>query len=154
MHAAESEPRHRAEHHEHHRGRDHDPRHEHDAARHPQGDAHQGESAGDAAPALSVREVTLEYPDGTANDGTPRTVRALDRVSLELQRGEMTALIGPSGSGKSSLLAVAAALIKPTSGTVMVAGESLTELPEKELARIRRGHTGMVFQQPLSLIHI
>ena len=68
MHAAESEPRHRAEH---HRGRAHDPRHEHDAARHPQGDAHQGESAGDAAPALSVREVTLEYPDGTANDGTP-----------------------------------------------------------------------------------
>ncbi|MCG7425257.1 ABC transporter ATP-binding protein [Kocuria rhizophila] len=148
MHAAESEPRHRAEHHEHHRGRAHDPRHEHDAARHPQRDAHQGGSTGDAAPALSVREVTLEYPDGTANDGTPRTVRALDRVSLELQRGEMTALIGPSGSGKSSLLAVAAALIKPTSGTVMVAGESLTELPEKELARIRRGHTGMVFQQP------
>lgn len=122
MHAAESEPRHRAEHHEHHRGRAHDPRHEHDAARHPQRDAHQGGSTGDAEPALSVREVTLEYPDGTANDGTPRTVRALDRVSLELQREEMTALIGPSGSGKSSLLAVAAALIKPTSGTVMVAG--------------------------------
>ncbi|MCC5671008.1 ABC transporter ATP-binding protein [Kocuria rhizophila] len=101
-----------------------------------------------AAPALSVRDVSLEYPDGTANDGTPRTVRALDHVSLELQRGDMTALIGPSGSGKSSLLAVAAALIKPTSGTVMVAGQSLTELPEKDLARIRRGHTGMVFQQP------
>ena len=140
MHAAESEPRHRAEH---HRGRAHDPRHEHDAARHPQAGWHPGETSDEdsAAPALSVREVTLEYPDGTANDGTPRTVRALDRVSLELQRGEMTALIGPSGSGKSSLLAVAAALIKPTSGTVMVAGESLTELPEKELARIRRGHT-------------
>lgn len=145
MHASDAEPRHRAEHHAvHHHGEHHEPRHE------DHGELAPLDGAVDDAttPALSARCVSLEYPDGTDAQGRPRTVRALDRVSLDLHRGHMTALIGPSGSGKSSLLAVAAALVKPTSGTVSVAGQELTELPEKELARIRRGHTGMVFQQP------
>ncbi|RKQ33377.1 ABC transporter ATP-binding protein [Kocuria tytonis] len=152
MHASDAEPRHRAADHDRHR-HGHEPRHEH-AAGHEAEHAtqpHDGAVAtatDDAAPALRTRDVCLEYPDGTDAEGRPRTVRALDHVSLELRRGVMTALIGPSGSGKSSLLAVAAALIKPTSGSVFVAGQSLTELPEKDLARIRRGHTGMVFQQP------
>lgn len=152
MHASDTQPRHRADAHgpAEFVGQD-DHRTEHLAgdeleSRHggPCGTRH---ADADAA-ALDVRDVCLEYPDGTAADGTARTVTALDHVHLTLHRGTMTALIGPSGSGKSSLLAVAAALIRPTSGTVTVAGESLTELPEKELARIRRGHTGMVFQQP------
>ena len=147
MHASDTEPRHRADAREdQHRGEHHEPRHEHAAGREHSTDQQARDDA--AAPALSARDVTLEYPDGTDEQGKPRTVRALDNVSLDLERGDMTALIGPSGSGKSSLLAVAAALIKPTSGTVSVAGQSLTELSEKELARIRRGHTGMVFQQP------
>ena len=146
MHASDAEPRHRADRHEgHHHGEHHEPRHEAGGGPAPRAGAL---AVDDAASALSAREVSLEYPDGTDAQGRPRTVRALDRVSLDLHRGDMTALIGPSGSGKSSLLAVAAALIKPTSGTVSVAGQSLTELSEKELARIRRGHTGMVFQQP------
>ncbi|GEC99746.1 ABC transporter ATP-binding protein [Kocuria varians] len=151
MHAHETEPRHRApghaSAHESHEG--HPPEHLAGGdldARHPGSVDHALSEA--AAPALAVRDVSLTYPDGTDADGTPRTVTALDHVDLTLHRGTMTALVGPSGSGKSSLLAVAAALIRPTSGTVTVAGESLTELPEKELARIRRGHTGMVFQQP------
>ena len=149
MHASDAEPRHRADSHEGHPlGTHHEPQHQvghgHPAAE------HVGASTADdaAAPALSARDVCLDYPDGTDAEGKPRTVRALDNVCLDLRRGDMTALIGPSGSGKSSLLAVAAALIKPTSGTVSVAGQELTELPEKDLARIRRGHTGMVFQQP------
>ena len=99
-------------------------------------------------PVLRVTDLGLEYPDGTDERGEPRTVRALDRVSLELAAGTMTALVGPSGSGKSSLLAVAAGLVRPTSGSVSVAGQQIGELAEKELARIRREHTGMVFQQP------
>ena len=147
MHASDTKPRHRADAHgpaEFVGQHDHRPEHlagDELESRHggPCGTRH---ADADAA-ALDVRDVCLEYPDGTA-----RTVTALDHVHLTLHRGTMTALIGPSGSGKSSLLAVAAALIRPTSGTVTVAGESLTRLPEKELARIRRGHTGMVFQQP------
>ncbi|RLZ02406.1 ABC transporter ATP-binding protein [Kocuria tytonicola] len=147
MHASDAEPRHRADRHEGHRHAEHhEPRHEAGSEPAPRTGGLAVDDA--AAPALSARDVSLEYPDGTDAQGRPRTVRALDRVCLDLHRGDMTALIGPSGSGKSSLLAVAAALIKPTSGTVSVAGQELTELPEKELAKIRRGHTGMVFQQP------
>lgn len=98
-------------------------------------------------PALRVTDLCLEYPDGTDEQGEPRTVRALGRVSLELAAGTMTALVGPSGSGKSSLLAVAAGLIRPSSGSVSVAGRRLEELPERELAGVRREHTGIVFQQ-------
>lgn len=99
-------------------------------------------------PALRVTDLCLEYPDGTDERGEPRTVRALDCVSLELAVGTMTALVGPSGSGKSSLLAVAAGLVRPSSGSVSVVGRRLEELPERELAGIRREHTGIVFQQP------
>ena len=81
MHASDAEPRHRADTHEGHHVGHHEPRHEHEAGHAPQ--AERSVAVDDAAaPALSVRDVSLEYPDGTANDGTPRTVRALDHVSL------------------------------------------------------------------------
>lgn len=79
------------------------------------------------APALSVRDLVLEYPDGERG-----VLRALDEVSLDLHAGTFTALVGPSGSGKSSLLAVAAGLVPPTSGTVTVAGRELTGLSRTE----------------------
>ncbi|MCQ9163730.1 MULTISPECIES: ABC transporter ATP-binding protein [unclassified Arthrobacter] len=94
------------------------------------------------APALSLTNVTLEYPDG---DGT---VTALDRVTMDVEAGEFVSLVGPSGSGKSSLLAVAATLVRPTSGLVRIAGEDATVLSDKALATLRRDKVGIIFQQP------
>lgn len=91
---------------------------------------------------LAMNDVVLTYPDGD------RTLTALDRVSLAVAAGELTAVVGPSGSGKSSLLAVAATLIRPASGTVSVAGREVTGLRPAERARLRRDHVGIVFQQP------
>ena len=69
-----------------------------------------------ATATLSLLNVTLEYPDG---DGV---LKALDGVNLAVRAGQMMSLVGPSGSGKSSLLAVAATLVRPTAGVMSVAG--------------------------------
>lgn len=98
--------------------------------------------------ALRLEDVTLTYPDGVDENGKPRTLRALDAVDFRADAGTVTALVGPSGSGKSSMLAVAAALIRPSSGSVHLAGRELTGLPERELTTIRRNQVGTIFQQP------
>lgn len=94
------------------------------------------------SPALELNSLTLEYPDGGG------VLTALDSVSLSLCRGEMLSLVGPSGSGKSSLLAVVAALITPTAGTVTLDGAEVTGMSRKQRARLRRESVGMIFQQP------
>ena len=91
---------------------------------------------------LVLADVTLEYPDGAG------TVKALDDVSLTVRSGELLALIGPSGSGKSSLLATAATLVRPTAGRVLIDGAEATELRDKELTALRRNSVGIIFQQP------
>ncbi|HEX7303472.1 ABC transporter ATP-binding protein [Lentzea sp.] len=91
---------------------------------------------------LTLTDVTLTYPDG----GTRLT--ALDRIGLDVPRGSLTVVAGPSGSGKSSLLAVAATLIAPDSGTVVVDGATTTGMTRGELADLRRHRIGIVFQQP------
>ncbi|MDQ0754744.1 ABC transporter ATP-binding protein [Arthrobacter sp. B3I4] len=91
---------------------------------------------------LKLSNVTLEYPDGEG------TLRALDDVSLELRRGDFLSLVGPSGSGKSSLLAVAATLVQPTSGSVWVAGQNAATIPEAGRTALRRDGIGIIFQQP------
>jgi putative ABC transport system ATP-binding protein len=101
-----------------------------------------------AGAALQLKEVTLEYLDGTDHAGRPRTIRALDAIDFTIEAGTTTALVGPSGSGKSSLLAVAATLIRPTRGAVYLAGREITGLPGQDLARLRRAQIGVVFQQP------
>ncbi|GHF25346.1 ABC transporter ATP-binding protein [Streptomyces mashuensis] len=94
-----------------------------------------------AAAALVLDDVTLTYPDGD------RRLTALDAVSLTVPPGSLTAVVGPSGSGKSSLLAVAATLMRPDSGRVTVAGRETTGMSEKERAALRRERVGIVFQQ-------
>ncbi|MFP3459826.1 ABC transporter ATP-binding protein [Arthrobacter globiformis] len=91
---------------------------------------------------LNLANVTLEYPDG---DGT---VKALDSVSLAVRAGQMVSLVGPSGSGKSSLLAVAATLTRPTAGLVSIGSTDATALPDRELTAMRRDSVGIIFQQP------
>lgn len=91
---------------------------------------------------LHLENVTLSYPDGESR------VVAVDDVSLEVSRGRTTALVGPSGSGKSSLLAVAATLTEPDSGRVLVDGVDAAALTGRERTALRRERIGIVFQQP------
>ncbi|MFD9353546.1 ABC transporter ATP-binding protein [Streptomyces sp. NPDC060031] len=91
---------------------------------------------------LLVHDVTLTYPDG---DGR---LTALDSVCLEVPAGTLTAVIGPSGSGKSSLLAVASTLVTPDAGRVVVAGRDTARLDAAEKSALRREKIGIVFQQP------
>ncbi|MFE9462211.1 ABC transporter ATP-binding protein [Streptomyces virginiae] len=91
---------------------------------------------------LLVHDATLTYPDGEGR------LTALDAVGLEVPAGTLTAVIGPSGSGKSSLLAVAATLVTPDRGRVVVAGEDTTLLGPAEKSALRRDKIGIVFQQP------
>ncbi|MFC9330628.1 ABC transporter ATP-binding protein [Kitasatospora sp. NPDC057015] len=91
---------------------------------------------------LQLANITLTYPDG---DGR---LTALDDVSLEVPAGSITAVVGPSGSGKSSLLAVAATLISPDSGRVVLDGVDTAGLDRAGLSALRRQRIGIVFQQP------
>jgi len=88
-------------------------------------------------PILQLKDITKTYPSGT---------RALDGISLDIQRGEFVVLIGLSGSGKSTLLRCINRLIDPTSGTVVFDGIDVTRARGAELRRIRR-RIGMIFQQ-------
>ncbi|MGA5147790.1 ABC transporter ATP-binding protein [Streptomyces griseoincarnatus] len=91
---------------------------------------------------LRLTDITLTYPDGDSR------LTALDQVTLDVPRGSVTAVVGPSGSGKSSLLAVAATLITPDAGTVTIDGLATTGMARGELAELRRRKIGIVFQQP------
>ncbi len=91
-------------------------------------------------PALSLQDIRLTLKSLAG------PVEILSGVSLEVAAGESVALTGASGSGKSSLLMVAAGLEKPTAGRVAIAGTDITRMGEDALARFRLGRVGIVFQ--------
>ena len=90
---------------------------------------------------LRATDLELEYLDGS------RRVRAVDGISFEVRRGEFVGLVGPSGSGKSSLLFLLAGLRHPTAGHVELLGEALPRNPDRSAA-LRRRHVGFLFQEP------
>jgi ABC-type lipoprotein export system ATPase subunit len=99
-----------------------------------------GETAAAELRAVAAVDVVREYRMGT------NTVRALQGVSLAVERGEFVCLLGTSGSGKSTLLNIIAGLDRPTSGSVVVLGRDLARLSSLELAQYRRVTVGVIFQ--------
>ena len=91
-------------------------------------------------PILSTHNLKKYYDDGT------NVVRALDGVSLSVEKGEFVIIVGQSGSGKSTLLHMLGGLDKPTGGTVTVDGHELAEMSEEQLTIFRRRNIGFVFQ--------
>jgi putative ABC transport system ATP-binding protein len=74
------------------------------------------------------------------------TTPVLHEVSLQVRAGELTLLMGPSGSGKTTLISILAGLMRASSGRVEVCGAAISEMDEADVARVRRGRVGFVFQ--------
>lgn len=91
-------------------------------------------------PIAQVRDLVKTFGDGDSE------VRAVDGVSIDLFRGEFTAIMGPSGSGKSTFMHCLAGLDPATSGTMLVNRQSLMHMSDKELTRFRRQNIGFIFQ--------
>jgi putative ABC transport system ATP-binding protein len=89
---------------------------------------------------LEIRNVSKSYGEGSS------LVHALIDASLSVERGNLVAVMGPSGSGKSSLLTIAGSLEEPTSGEVLIDGKALASMSYNDKARLRRRTIGYVFQ--------
>ena len=89
---------------------------------------------------IEVKNLSKVYGSGEAE------VTALKNIDLNIEQGEFVAIVGPSGSGKSTLLHLLGGVDKPSSGEVIIKGESIYKLKEKELAILRRRKLGFVFQ--------
>src|SRR5205823_14745664 len=96
--------------------------------------------ARDTEPVVTGKDLTRRYGEGDT------AVDALRGVSLDIRKGELTAVIGPSGSGKSTLMHILAGLDRPSEGQVWIAGTDISSLNENELTKLRRTHIGFVFQ--------
>lgn len=89
---------------------------------------------------IEVKNLSKVYGSGEAE------VKALKNIDLNIEQGEFVAIVGPSGSGKSTLLHLLGGVDKPSSGEVIIKGESIYKLKEKELSILRRRKLGFVFQ--------
>ena len=92
-------------------------------------------------PIISIRGLKKTYHVGEER------VHALNGVDLDIYPGEFVCIIGRSGSGKSTLLNMMAGLEKPTRGSIVIAGEHLEKMNEKQLVNFRLEHIGFIFQQ-------
>jgi putative ABC transport system ATP-binding protein len=90
--------------------------------------------------AVSVRDLTKRYASGAASSW------ALKGIDLDVHGGELMLLMGPSGSGKTTLLSIMGCIIRPTGGTVRIAGTDVTTMPESKLPAVRLAQIGFVFQ--------
>jgi putative ABC transport system ATP-binding protein len=91
-------------------------------------------------PVVSATNLTRRYGEGDT------AVDALRGVSLDVPKGQLTAVMGPSGSGKSTLMHILAGLDKPTAGEVEIAGTKISKLSDSDLTKLRRRHIGFIFQ--------
>ena len=91
---------------------------------------------------IEIQDVYKIYGEGLESE-----VRALDGVSLNIDRGEFVAVVGQSGSGKSTMMNVLGCLDIPTRGTYLLDGTDVRELTDKELSHIRNKQIGFIFQQ-------
>jgi putative ABC transport system ATP-binding protein len=89
---------------------------------------------------VTARDVVRRYGQGDT------AVDALRGVSIDIARGQLTAVMGPSGSGKSTLMHILAGLDQPTAGDVTVAGEDITRMDDNQLTKLRRDHIGFILQ--------
>jgi putative ABC transport system ATP-binding protein len=90
--------------------------------------------------ALEVKDLVKTF----ALDGT--TINAVDHVSFQVKSGEFVALVGPSGSGKTTMLSILAALLSPTSGQVLIDGQDMARMNDKQRVKLRREKIGFTFQ--------
>lgn len=118
--------------------------------RQPQLDSAARQTTSTAEPIVNIQNLQVHFSVRQGLFAT-KTVKAVDGVTLSLQRGEVVAVVGESGSGKTTLGRAALGLLKPTAGSVIVAGQNLADLSERQQKAFRR-QAQVIFQDPFATI--